>query len=78
MHDGIIGDAGGKFDYTMKVTGRFRKCLERQVNNGVLIKKCENEGENILNSKNEYFTSKNVFQNAYCSAQPPPPQTVKA
>ena len=40
-HDGVVGDAGGKFDYSMSVTDRFRKCLQRQVNEGVLIQKCE-------------------------------------
>ena len=47
-------------DFKMKVTGKFRKCLERQVSEGIQITQCENEGGNLLNSKNEYFTPKNV------------------
>ena len=60
VHGGVVGDSDGKCDFIMKVTGRFRKCLERQVTEGVLIEMCENGGGKLLNSKNEYFTPKNV------------------
>ena len=48
------------FDFEMSVTGVFRKCLERQVFEGVRIQKCEDEGGSLLNSKKEYFTSKHI------------------
>ena len=57
MHGGVVGGMG---DFNMKVTGKFRKCLERQVSEGIQITMCENEGGTLLNSKNEYFTPKNV------------------
>ena len=38
VHGGVVGDLDGKCDFMMKVTGRFRKCLERQVNEGYLSK----------------------------------------
>ena len=51
---------GGMVDFKMKETGKFRKCLERQVSEWIQITMCENEGGTLLNSKNEYFTPKNV------------------
>ena len=55
-----MGDNEGMSDYNVRVTGKFRKCLERQVTEGLLIEKCEKSGGKLLNSKNEYFTPKNV------------------
>ena len=60
VHGGVVGDNEGMSDYNVKVTGKFRKCLERQVTEGLLIEKCEKSGGKLLNSKNEYFTPKNV------------------
>ena len=57
---GVVGDNEGMSDYNVMVTGKFRKCLERQVTEGLLIDKCEKSGGKLLNSKNEYFTPKNV------------------
>ena len=60
VHAGVVGENDGINDYRMKVTGKFKKCLERQVMEGVRIQKCENNGETLLNSKNEYFTPRNI------------------
>ena len=59
-HDGVVGGKDGIDDYEMKVTAVFKKCLQRQVNEGVQINKCEARGDKILNSKNEYFTPKTI------------------
>ena len=63
-HNGLVGEDGGMNDYRMKVTGKLKKCLQRQVNEGVLIEKCEAEceaeGGKLLNSKKEYFTAKTI------------------
>ena len=47
-------------DYKFEVTGVFKKCLDRQVDEGLRITRCEAEGGTILNSKNEFFTPKIV------------------
>jgi hypothetical protein len=60
VHEGVVGESDGMLDYTVRVTGKFRKCLERQVTEGILIDECERGGGKLLNSKNEYFTPKNV------------------
>ena len=59
-HDGSIGDGGGVMDYKFKVTGVFRKCLDRQVDEGLRITECEASGAQILKSKNEFYTPKIV------------------
>ena len=51
---------GGMDDYKFKVTGVFRKCLDRQVGEGLRILECEKEGGTTLNSKNEWLTRKIV------------------
>ena len=56
----MVGVNEGMGDFEMSVTGVFRKCLERQVFEGVRIQKCEDEGGSLLNSKKEFFTSKHV------------------
>ena len=58
VHGRDVGESDGLRDYVMRVTGKFRKCLERQVAEGILITECERSGESLLNSKNEYFTLK--------------------
>ena len=55
-----MGDNEGMSDYNVMVTGKFRKCLERQVTEVLFIDKCEKSEGKLLNSKNEYFTPKNV------------------
>ena len=59
-HDGDLGEDGGMRDYKFEVTGVFKKCLDRQVDEGLRITRCEAEGGTILNSKNEFFTPKIV------------------
>ena len=49
-------------DYEFSVTGIFKKCLDRQVDEGFRISKCEAEEGVVLNSKNEWFTLKIVEQ----------------
>ena len=60
VHGGVLGDKNGMSDYMMNVTGKFMKCLERQVTEGIRIEMCEKEGGQLLNSKNEYFTPRNI------------------
>ena len=59
-HGGVIGDQGGKKDYKMMVTGRFRKCLQRQVDEDIRMQDYEKAGGKTLNSKREYFTPKSI------------------
>ena len=63
VHEGVVGESSGMLDYNAKVTGKFRKFLERQFTEGILIDECERGGGKLLNSKNEYFTPKNVQTN---------------
>ena len=51
-----MGQHEGIEDYKFSVSSVFRKCLERQVDEGLLILQCENGGVVMLNSKNEWFT----------------------
>ena len=60
FHGGVVGGNGGLEDYRMRVTGRFRKCLDRQVDEDVRMQEHENSGGTILNSKHEYYTPKSV------------------
>ena len=60
-HEGYVGGDGGMSDYVFKVTGQFRKCLDRQIDEGLRITECESKGGRLLNSKNEYFTPKIVL-----------------
>ena len=53
-----MGENDGMEDYRFSVSGVFRKCLDRQVDEGLRIQQCENEGGVLLNSKNEWFTPK--------------------
>ena len=55
-HSGVLGQDGGKSDYNFSVSGVFRKCLDRQVDEGFRIVQCETETGVVLNSKNEWFT----------------------
>ena len=58
-HGGQLGDGGGIKDYSFKVSGRFRKCPNRQIDEGMTAS--ELEGTVLLNSKNEFFTPKIVM-----------------
>ena len=60
VHYGQVGEGGGQFDFKFTVTNKFRKCLQRQVNEDIRMKTRENEGFKLLNSKNEYYTPKSV------------------
>ena len=60
VHDGVVGQNEGMGDYKIKVTGMFRRCLERQVTEGISITECEQSGGKLLGSNNEYFTPKNI------------------
>ena len=59
-HGGVVGDVDGRTDYKLSVSGIFKKCLDRQIDEGLRMNECEARGENLLNSKNEYFTPKIV------------------
>ena len=59
-HGGVIGVDGGMGDFKFSVTGVFKKCLDRQVDEGFRIIQCEAENGLVLNSKNEWFTPKIV------------------
>ena len=59
-HGGVLGQGGGKQDYKFSVSGVFRKCLDRQVDEGFRILECESETGVVLNSKNEWFTPRIV------------------
>ena len=58
-HDGVVGDSNGMTDFNVKVTGKFKRCLERQVNEDIRMQHCEAEGGSVL-SRNEYYTPKSV------------------
>jgi hypothetical protein len=58
-HDGVLGDSNGMTDFNVKVTGKFKRCLERQVNEDIRMQQCEAEGGSVL-SRNEYYTPKSV------------------
>jgi hypothetical protein len=55
-----IRDEEGMADYNFKVTGAFKKCLDRQIDEGLRINECELDVGTILNSKNEFFAPKIV------------------
>ena len=70
-HGGVLREERGRLDYEFNVTGVFRKCLDRQVDEGIRIFKCVAEGQNLLNSKNEWYTPRIVEHVYECgSAQP--------
>ena len=56
VHGGQLGDQQGLMDYRFKVTNVFRKCLQRQIDEGLRIIRNENEGCTILNGKNVFYT----------------------
>ena len=58
-HDGVVRDSNGMTDFNVKVTGKFKRCLERQVNEDIRMQHCEAEGGTVL-SRNEFYTPKSV------------------
>ena len=60
VHGGQIGDNGGVSDYRFKVSSKFKRCLQRQIDEGLRMKRKEEEGCILLNGKNEFFTPKLV------------------
>jgi hypothetical protein len=60
-HGGGIGENGGIADYEFKVTAVFKKCLDRQIDEGLRITAFESLGGVLLNSQNEFFTPKIVL-----------------
>ena len=58
-HEDIVGESGGKHDYNVKMTGRFGRCLQRQVDEDIRMQECE-AGLGVVLSRNEYFTPKSV------------------
>ena len=59
-HSGVVGANNGMEDFHVKVTGKFYKCLPRQVDEATRMLECEGGGGTLLNSKYEYYTPKNV------------------
>ena len=51
-HGGVVGPNGGMEDYDFSVASVFKKCLDRQVEEGLRILECEGGGGVVLNSKN--------------------------
>ena len=70
-HDGIVGDKGGMHDYKVKVTQKFRRCLERQVDEDIRMQHCELSGGTVL-PRNEFYTPKSVQSSDSCEVQPAP------
>ena len=60
VHGGQLGDQQGLVDYKFKVAKVFQKCLQRQIDEGLRIKRSENEGCTLFNGKNEFYTPKLV------------------
>ena len=59
-HGGVVRENNGINDFRMKVTGRFTKCLDRQVDEDLRMQEFEGGGGVILNSKCEYYTPKSI------------------
>ena len=55
-----MGPDEGSRDYIVKVAGRFRKCLYRQVDEDVRMQNFEANGGALLNSKYEYYMPKSI------------------
>ena len=59
-HGGVVGENGGMEDFKVSVSGKFQKCLQRQVDEDIRMQEHEEGGGNLLNSKYEYYTPKSV------------------
>ena len=44
-HGGQLGHDGGIADFKFKVSGSFKKCMDRQIDEGLRISACEMDGE---------------------------------
>ena len=53
IHNGDVGENDGLMDYRIRVTKKFGKCLNRQMNEDIRMQKFFSEGGTLLNSKNE-------------------------
>jgi hypothetical protein len=60
FHEGQVGEMGGLGDFKASVVKKFSKCLPRQVNEDIRMQEFESKGDNLLNSKQEYYTPKSV------------------
>ena len=60
VHGGQVGAREGIGDYKFRVKQRFRKCLERQVNEDIRMQHYKKDGCMLLNSKNEWYMPKSV------------------
>jgi hypothetical protein len=63
---GHIGDKGGVNDYRFKVSSTFKRCLQSQIDEGLRIKRKENDGCILLNGKNKLCTPKLVELSDRC------------
>ena len=59
-HGAVLGVNDGMEDYLAQVTGTFRKCLNRQVDEDIRMQVCEKGGGKVLNSRKGYYTAKSV------------------
>ena len=57
---GIMGAEGGMSDFIFKVSSTFQKFLPRKIDEGFRIKRREDDGCVLLNSRNKWFTPKIV------------------
>jgi hypothetical protein len=47
-YDGVVGYSNGVMDFNVKVSGKFKRCLERQVNEDIRRQHCEAEWGSVL------------------------------
>ena len=47
VHRGQIGDNGGVSDNRFKVSSNFKRCLQRQIDEGLRMKRKEEEGSGV-------------------------------
>ena len=60
VHGGQTDKQGGISDYKFHIANRFKKCLQRQIDEGLRIKRKEAEGCILLNGKNKFYTPRLV------------------
>ena len=60
VHGGQTDEQGGISDYKFHIANTFKKCLQRQIDEGLRIKRKEAEGCILLNGKNEFYTPRLV------------------
>ena len=57
-HDGVVGDKKGMQDYNVRLTNKFKRCLERQVDEDIRMQHCELKGGTVLSRKEVHVVSK--------------------